>query len=75
MISGFDRYFQIARRFRDEDCATTANPSSRRSTSRRRSSRVEDVCRVVETLLVALWAEAGHAIRIPSSAFPTARRV
>jgi aspartyl-tRNA synthetase len=67
MISGFDRYFQIARCFRDEDLRFDRQPEFSQIDIEASFVGQEDVFGFVETVLVALWDEAGH--RIPRS-FP-----
>ncbi len=46
-------------------CAPTGSPSSRKSTSKRRSSASRTLPRFAEGLVVALWREAGHDIDVP----------
>jgi aspartyl-tRNA synthetase len=67
MISGFDRYFQIARCFRDEDLRFDRQPEFSQIDIEASFVGQEDVFGFVETVLVALWDEAGH--KIPRS-FP-----
>jgi len=65
MISGFDRYFQIARCFRDEDCAPIASLSFTQVDLEMSFPRQETVFGVVEHFLTAAFRSAGVTLPTP----------
>src|SRR5437660_3784424 len=75
MISGMDRYFQIARCFRDEDLRADRQPEFTQLDLEMSFARPEAVFAVIEPMLQAIWREIGREIRTPFRRIPYAEAI
>lgn len=75
MVAGFERYFQIARCFRDEDLRADRQPEFTQIDIEMSFVSEDDVIGVSERMLAALFAAGGEKIDIPFPRMPHAEAI
>ena len=73
MMSGFDKYFQIAKCFRDEDLRADRQPEFTQIDIEMSFCEQEDIINMAETLLKDIFSVCGREIEIPFMRMPYAQ--
>lgn len=65
MVAGMERYYQLARCYRDEDFRADRQPEFTQLDIEMSFVEQDDVIALTEEILVALWRLAGHEVSLP----------
>ena len=65
MVSGVERYYQIARCYRDEDFRAARQPESPQLDREMALVAQEDVIAMAEKVIAAIWKAAGYEVKLP----------